>query len=179
MKEKYLGDSYDLVKRFLCQTLSPIAPLYAHQDFVPEEIQARYTSVTTIPMLGEKNEAPYAILLDPDTGIRSPDQPARDATEAHVSLNFLIKLIRQRHPVYMICFDQSAHRKHALSKQGQREAKMRFLSKQGLHCCYYASHAPFLFITEKSGVLDCILDNLTRAGIPAPLLERANPSYYY
>ncbi len=31
MKEKYLGDSYDLVKRFFCDILRPIAPLYAHQ----------------------------------------------------------------------------------------------------------------------------------------------------
>src|SRR6266478_6504291 len=31
--EKYLGDSYDLVKRFWCESLGPVAPLYAHPRF--------------------------------------------------------------------------------------------------------------------------------------------------
>jgi hypothetical protein len=69
MNQKFLGDSYDLVKRFLAQTVNPIATIYAHPKFVPEEMREKYTKLTTIPVLGSAPEGRFGILLDPDTGI--------------------------------------------------------------------------------------------------------------
>jgi len=63
MREDYLGDSYDLVKRVWCQTLRDIAPLYAHPRFVPQELQTKYTAVTGIPILQSAHESSFGILL--------------------------------------------------------------------------------------------------------------------
>src|SRR5438552_17254728 len=43
--EKYLGDSYDLVKRFWCESLGPVAPLYAHPRFVPSLLMLLFFSL--------------------------------------------------------------------------------------------------------------------------------------
>jgi hypothetical protein len=47
----YLGDSYDIVKRFWSESLRAVAPLLAHPRFVPADIRMQYTSVTSIPVL--------------------------------------------------------------------------------------------------------------------------------
>ena len=39
MDEQWLGDSYDLVKRFWKKSLEPVAPLYSHPRFVPSTIR--------------------------------------------------------------------------------------------------------------------------------------------
>ena len=41
MHKDHLGDSYDLVKRFFCQVLDEIVPLYADPRFVPEPISSQ------------------------------------------------------------------------------------------------------------------------------------------
>jgi hypothetical protein len=144
MDEKYLGDSYDFVKRFICSALSPIASLYAHERFVPADIRKTYTKITGIPMLSECSKGGFGVLLDPDTGVCLPGQkPLSGATPSHVSLRFIIELNSERHPDYIVCFDQSCHRKRELIPEAQREQKMKVLKDNGLSAFYYASHAPF------------------------------------
>jgi hypothetical protein len=46
MNQKYLGDSYDMVKRFWADILRPIAPLCAHPDFIPEPVRERFLRLT-------------------------------------------------------------------------------------------------------------------------------------
>jgi len=90
MHEKYLGDSYDLVKRFWRENLKRVAPLYAHPRFVPVEIRARYTSLTSIPIFESRPRGQFGILLDPHTGIPLPGE-AFHATASHAPLQFLVR----------------------------------------------------------------------------------------
>jgi len=168
MHEKYLGDSYDLVKRLFCQSLGSIATLYAHPKFVPSQMREKYTKLTTIPIYDQRPEGSFGILLDPDTGIA-----LGSATRKHVSLRFIIELNNKHRPDYIICFDQSAHRKHELSREGQRGQKMKVLQEGGLASFYYASHAPFLFAAQDENKLRSVFERLTFHGIPK---ERFEPS---
>jgi hypothetical protein len=58
MDKKYLVDSYDLVERFLCESLKQVGTLYAHPHFVPVGMGAAYTRITKISILGERPEGP-------------------------------------------------------------------------------------------------------------------------
>ncbi len=55
MCDVYLGDSYDLVKRFWSESLRSVGPLYAYSRFVPADIRVQYTAVTSIPILDTDN----------------------------------------------------------------------------------------------------------------------------
>jgi hypothetical protein len=172
MDKEYLGDSYDLVKRFLCEALAPIARLYAYPDFVPPGLRDAYTTLTTIPILdAARREGRFGLLLDPDTGIPLPTQKLVGATGRHASLPFIVQLNNDLGPEYIVCYDQSYHRKHELGREAQREAKMKFLRKNGLSSFYYVSHAPFLLVAQQPLVLDSILRRLILLGIPEDRLE--------
>src|SRR5579863_1073323 len=105
MDESYLGDSYDLVKRFFCKTLYPIAPLYAHPQFVPSEIREAYLAATTIPIFDGPPQSSFGILLDPDKGVC-----LGRATGKHASLSLIVELYENLAPKYIVCFDQSFSR---------------------------------------------------------------------
>jgi len=166
MDEQWLGDSYDLVKRFWKKSLEPVAPLYAHPRFVPSTIRTHYTAVTTLPILDTRPHGRVGVLIDPDTGIPLPDSTATRATTKYASLLFIIELNKELHPEYIICFDQSFHRKHELSKEERREKKMTFLRERGIHSFYYVSHAPFLFAAQTTHILVSVLGCLISQGIP-------------
>src|SRR5215218_7716024 len=154
MREKYLGDSYDIVKRFCADTLRRVAPLYAHPNFVPLEIRSHYTSVTTSPVLDLiMNSLPsrsFGLLLDPDTGIPLPSSSLNKPRLSHAPLSFIISVNVELRPAFMICFDQSYHRKHPLSRRQQLESKREFLREHGIQSFYYHSHAPFLFMADET-----------------------------
>ena len=161
MDEKFLGDSFDLVKRFFAQTLSSIATVYADGAFVPEEMRTAYSKVTGVPIFDDLAERPFALLLDPCTGIRVEGKP----TKNYVSPCDIARVFKRYHPQFLVCFDQS------FSFAGQKdfcmEVKMRKLTLEGLHVLYYASHANFLFAAESHEIIDSIRDQLLNAGIPA------------
>ena len=174
MKPAYLGDSYDIVKRFWSESLRSVAPLYAHPRFVRPEIQTQYTAVTSILILSSTPEKPFGILLDPNTGIPLPEKQLNDATASYASLPFLVSTNAQFHPDYMICFDQSHHRRHKLSKRAQRDTKRKFLRESGIFSFYYVSHAPFLFMAQEGEALAAISHRLTSLGLPATRFEPDN-----
>jgi len=171
MRENYLGDSYDLVKRFWCASLKPIAPLYAHARFAPAEIRARYTAVMLIPILESQPRGRFGILLDPHTGIPLSDESFDGATGSLASLPFVVQVNKELRPNYMICFDQSYHRQHGLTREDQRDLKREFLRERGIESFYYVSHAPFLFVAPKRKILAGIRDRLTSLGIPTCRFE--------
>jgi hypothetical protein len=183
MHREYLGDSYDLVKRFFAQVLSQVAPLYAHPGFVPEEIQEHFTDLTSIRILREGQDGDFGILLDPDTGI--PLDPGRPCTRKHAPIDFVVEATRKA--TYLICFDQSHHRKHALDPKGQRAWKREQLRKNGIPSFYYESHAPFLFAARDGRTLKELRKRLIHAGIPecrfetkaAPLLPPLPSSHVH
>ena len=173
MKGKYLGDSYDLVKRFWSENLRLVAPLYAHSKFVTKSISAQYTKITSIPILNEKAlpQEPFGLLIDPHTGIPLPTDSQTEPSASHAPLSFLIKAHDELHPKYMICFDQSNHRRHELSRKDQRMSKRAYLQKRGIRSFYYVSHAPFLFMAEKLENLEEVRLRLGETGIPLALFE--------
>jgi len=168
MREIYLGDSYDLVKRFWCENLNPVAPLFAHPRFIQEGLRDHYVTLTKIPVLDLTSipGMPFAIFLDPHTGIPLPSESSRFKPPSHATLPFIVEVNKKYRPSYMICFDQSYHRRHALSVERQRQAKRDFLQKQGISSFYYISHASFLFMAEKETTLNEIRGRLIELGIP-------------
>lgn len=174
MKRSYLGDSYDIVKRFWSESLRSLGPLYAHPRFVCPELQVPYTAMTSIPILHPNPQKPFGILLDPHTGIPLPEKPDR-ATPSYASLGFLIHVNTQFHPDYMICFEQSHHRRHTLGRKDQRELKRKFLSDSGILSFYYVSHAPFLFMAASPETIAAIRYRLASLGLPSNRFEPYEP----
>jgi len=107
---------------------------------------------------------PFGLLLDPDTGIPLPDN--KGASLKHASLDFIVALEKETKPVFIICFDQSYHRKHELPKYGQLDQKRKYLKERGLSSFYYLSHAPFLFAARNAKDLHNVIEKLSKAGIP-------------
>jgi len=171
MEDSYLGDSYDLVKRFWSENLRAIGPLFASSEFVPEGIRDSYSRLTGIPILEGVPASTFGLLLDPNTGVPLPGNQIVGATRDHASLPYIVKVLNDLGPIYLICFDQSYHRVHELSRKDQRESKMQFLAEQKMVSFYYVSHAPFLFVARSADVLARIRDTLVSRGIPENRFE--------
>jgi hypothetical protein len=161
------------VKRFWHDKLGSIAPLYAHPRFIPSGIRQRYTAVTSIPILDESRrpKGAFGLLLDPHTGIPLTTESATEASASHASLPYIVSINQELKPAYMVCFDQSYHRRHELSKAEQRERKRTYLQRRGIWSFYYVSHAPFVFMAAKPAHLAAIRRQLTSLGIPQRRFE--------
>ena len=77
MHQRYLGDSYDIVKRFWAESRRSIAHLYAHSKFVPSRMRAEYTLSTTIRVLDTRPRIRLDrnLALTPIRGFLSPLNP--------------------------------------------------------------------------------------------------------
>ena len=170
MKEDFLGDSFDLVKRFWSEQLGPIAPLKAHPKFVPVTLRMRFTKLTTIPFL-DLDRCPteaFGLFLDPHTGVPLPKEDHAITTPAYAPLPFLINELARLKPRFAICFDQCHDRRHATnpSREWQQTKKQEFLREHGIPSFYYQSHAPFLFTASVREHLQEIRQRLIEVGIP-------------
>lgn len=168
MREKYLGDSFDLVKRFWADSLSVIAPLMAHDRFIPKDLRARYSLLISMPIYDPASPpaARFGLLLDPHTGIPVPEHKMIEATIEHAPLAFIVRELRRLRPAYMVCFDQGNDWRHELDAEAQRESKRAYLSTQGIPSFYYRSHAPFLFLANTEPELRTVRERLIAVGIP-------------
>lgn len=176
MKKQYLGDSYDIVKRFWAILFRPIAPLYAHARFVPEAIRPSYETITSIPVIERPLNKSFGILLDPHTGIPLPGDKKRRATISHVPLEYIVQLIQDWKPRYAVIFDQSYYRKHEINREHQLATKMRFLALKKIQSFYYVSHAPSLICSNIDDTLQQIYDSMIKIGIPRSRLKKAATS---
>ncbi len=84
MRPEFLGDSYDIVKRFFCETLRSLGymiyidPLFTGDWSGQEATFYRFLGVE--PLAGVKPaSAPTALFLDPDTGVN------KKGSASHVS----------------------------------------------------------------------------------------------
>jgi hypothetical protein len=168
LRDIYLGDSYDIVKRFWAESLRSISPLYAHPRFIPVDIRAQYTAVTTIPILDlvKPPECPIGLLLDPHTGIPLSSKSTAEASASHAPLAFIAWVNNRLRPEYIICFDQSYYRRHELNRKGQLEKKRELLREMGIDSFYYYSHAPFLFMAGDASALGAVKERLVSLGVP-------------
>lgn len=166
MKRRYLGDSYDAVKRLWREVLAEWAPLYAEPRYIPEDIRSAFTTFTHIPVLTDSRPRVYAVLNDPDTGIRLPGRKNQSEGGTHITLPTIHKQVRSAGVRCVITFDQSSHREPGLTRQDQRNAKRAWLRHHGVSAFYYVSHAPFLFAFSGPKHMKQARDILQRAGVP-------------
>jgi len=171
MHRKYLGDSYDAVKRLWQQVLKPWAPVYAVCRYIPAEMQHDFTRLTGIEMDSNVKSGRYSLLNDPDIGIRLPGQ-ADQSERKHITIPTIVEQAHRHHVACVITFDQSNYRAHgALS--GQRARKLMALSEAGAPSFYYISHAPFLFTFSSMEALSGVRGLLEDAGVPETRLAVA------
>lgn len=171
MNRKYLGDSYDAVKRLWQQSLLEWAPLYAEPRFIPDELRSDFTKMTHIPVLGSGISGSYSVLNDPDTGVQSPESKNQRANISHASLAFIRSQVMQRSVRCVVTFDQSKHRKAGAPPEHQRAAKLSWLQEQGVAAFYYVSHAPFLFACSTLRDLRKVASLVSGAGVPKARLQ--------
>lgn len=168
MHGKYLGDSFDIVKRFWAERLAGIAPLFAHPRFVPTEIRSAFEKMVAMPVLhpNEARPEPFGLFLDPHTGIPLPKALSQRTSASHAPLSFIGAELDRLKPAYLICFDQSHDRSSGLSQEEQRQTKRLALRNSGIVSFYYVSHAPFLFAARDAKVLESVRRCLSDSGIP-------------
>lgn len=173
MRPEFLGDSYDIVKRFFCETLQSLGytvyvdPLFTGHWSGQEKIFYRFLGVE--PYAGVKPaNGSTALLLDPDTGVNER------GGSSHVSYERLIGESTKHSVVF--AFDQ------AFSRAGEAgpklQAKLDKIAQRGCAALYYASHAHFLFISRERERLDQLRGALLSRGLPASRLieATANPT---
>ena len=168
MDKKYLGDSFDIVKRFWAERLSAVAPLLAHPHFVPTSIKSQFEQMVGMRVL-DKDEMPtepFGLFLDPHTGVPLPRVARQSATASHAPLAFIEAEFTRLKPRYVVCFDQSHDRVPDVSRLAQRALKRADLKARHLVSFYYVSHAPFLFAAFDKSVLESLHSRLVNSGIP-------------
>ncbi len=171
MKQDFLGDSYDAVKRLWRDLLQPWAPLHANARFIPEDLRENFTLLTGIPMLMDNRPEVFSILNDPDTGIRMPGELNKNESRSHISIWLIMRQLAESGARCVITFDQSDYRHSGINREEQRKAKMCSLAENGFHSFYYVSHAPFLFAAACSETLHEVRQILIAGGIPTKRLE--------
>lgn len=166
MQKKYLGDSYDAVKRLWASLLADVAPLYADPEFIPEDFRKEYSTLTMIEMLSPLPEGCYSILNDPDTGIRLPGENNQAESRTHVNICRIKEQSERKNVFCVITYDQSDYRHSPLNLIDQHRKKLQELARKGLGCFYYESHAPFLFSFTPRDNPRSPRDLLIEGGIP-------------
>ena len=167
MNPQYLGDSYDLVKRFFCGELASLGYVVAIDPMLTgawNGIQHEfYRFVGVNPEASKQIQASstrHALFLDPDTGVRE-----RGGTR-HVSYDRLVQEASNFELVFS--FDQS------FSRQANPESLMReklaAIHQRGCHAMYYDSHARFLFAASQKASLHQLRGHLVSLGLPASRL---------
>jgi hypothetical protein len=168
VRDIYLGDSYDIVKRFWRAVLRHVAPLYAHPKFVPDTLQEDFTALTEIPLLNLQRLPPehFGVLLDPDTGIPHPNARSQRVSRKHAPLKFISELFSDCGALYVVCFDQSRVRSKIEKLETQHEKKRKHLFSLGVFSFYYVSHAPFLFMAKQDDIITKVRKAILDAGVP-------------
>jgi hypothetical protein len=172
MKRKYLGDSYDALKRMWQELLSDWAPLYAAPAYIPADLRKEFTQLTRIPILKTRHPSKYSILNDPDTGIRLPDETNQKEGRTHISIDTIINQLKNSGAQCVITYDQSNYRNIGMKLNEQRKEKMGRILSEGFHSFYYVSHAPFLFAVPNIDALSRIQVILKNAGMPDNRFEK-------
>lgn len=136
-------------------------------------MREEYTALTDIPVrnLERNSPTPFGLLLDPDTGINMCTESPQNCSRTHASLPFILEVFDSLQPRYMICFDQSYHRRHKLNKQQQLDRKREFLESNGVESFYYDSHAHFLFMSKSAKTLNELKSRLIARGVPPERFE--------
>jgi len=145
MKRKFLGDAYDLAKRFILDSTRPISEVFCIPMFTdfPENEKEMFSRLIGVPIIKEQindvNNDLYGkgVFLDPNTGIT--DESSRE----HVSFDQIAFLL-EKGAEFVIVFDQSFIRKKDRSKKEQviknlkncKERKLKLFIMYHMHLFY-------------------------------------------
>jgi hypothetical protein len=161
MNPAYLGDSYDIVKRFFIEQLRAVGyTVFIDPMFTGDwqEHEAGFLKLLGVQIAkhsgGTRDHV--ALFLDPDTGVKKTN------SKQHVSF----ATIKQHTDEYEIVasFDQSFSRQVKAAEVIQ--TKLDELHKLGVHGMYYDSHARFLFASQSANAIEKLSEALIAAGIP-------------
>lgn len=161
MNPDFLGDSYDVVKRFFCDMARSVGytvyidPMFTGK-WTPQQRDAFFRFLGTRELRPDP-QAPAALLVDPDTGIRM--EPGR----AHATFASIAGRCEQVSLV--LVFDQSFSRGH--DGLEAMTGKLRSLRALGIRGVYYNSHARFLVCSKSPARVMRFRKVLIEAGLPA------------
>jgi hypothetical protein len=171
IRPEFLGDSYDIVKRFFCEALRSLGytvyidPLLTGDWSGQETTFDRFLGAEPFSG-GLPPSAPTALFLDPDTGVNEK------GSSSHVSFERLVSEAKNYAVVF--AFDQ------AFSRAGESgpklHSKLNRLTELGCAALYYSSHAHFLFVSEERDQLHRLRGELLSRGIPASRFVEAAPN---
>jgi hypothetical protein len=162
MNQAYLGDSYDVVKRLFCSMASSLGyavyvePMFTG-DWTAKQRAAYFRFLGARDVGASAFESPAALLVDPDTGIRTG--PGR----AHATFTSIASRCDQF--ALVVVFDQSFARGH----DGRKAMTAKLAVLQGLRIrgVYYDSHARFLVCGKSSARVMRFRKALIDSGLPA------------
>jgi hypothetical protein len=162
MHTDYLGDSYDIVKRFFCEALRRLGymvhidPMFTGEWAGQETIFYRFLGVepcspTATPCTSK------VLFLDPDTGVN------KKGGLWHVSYERVVSEAKKHEIVFV--FDQGFSRGRAPKPQMQE--KLAAIASLGGSSFYYDSHARFLFVSRERASLEKLRSELLSQGLPS------------
>jgi hypothetical protein len=171
MRPEFLGDSYDIVKRFFCETLRSLG----YTVYIDPQITGDWSGQETTfyrflgvePRAGAKSASPLtALFLDPDTGVNEK------GSLSHVSYERLAAEAKSYALVF--AFDQAFSR--AGDAGAKLQTKLNALAELGCAALYYASHAHFLFVSRDHEHLQRLRSELVSLGLPPSRIVEAAPN---
>ena len=162
MNPSFLGDSYDLVKRFFCFELRDLGYKVVADPMFTGEWKGRERDFfsligITIDATVSLPSARTALFVDPDTGVRYKGSPK------HVSFDQLAQEA-SRHAL-VFSFDQSFSRQ--AKPVEAMKGKLSALTDRSCYAMYYDSHARFLFISKQGKILRELRAHFVALGLPA------------
>jgi len=179
MRRQFLGDSYDIVKRFLLETIAPGArwdafPMFTHvvtedelatfEAFLGVHVASRGVLTVDGDRVAHLSTQPdqQHVFLDPDTGIRLRPCSGSAATN-YIFGPELVDLCSSEPTRLVVVFDQSVPR------GGERQAmasKLAYFNERGVRGFAYLSHACFVVLSASQQVCDDAYANLVASALP-------------
>jgi hypothetical protein len=179
VNQKFLGDSYDIVKQSFLRWLAGMGTWATHPMFT-ESISTQqanaFSGIIGTRLLSLDILTPDAdrdaylapardcndhVFLDPDTGIRLKPTTGLKAP-LYIFGTELVAIAAARPERLILVFDQSLGR----GKEGkQLKNKLAFLENQGVLGIAYLSHACFVLMSKNSSILEAALKTLKRESL--------------
>ena len=171
MHPNYLGESYDIVKRFFCEALRHLGytvyidPMFTGDWSGQETVFFRFLGVEPCASTPTPSTS-TALFLDPETGVN------KKGSRRHVSYERVVSEA-QKHKI-VFAFDQGFSR--GTAPEPQIQEKLGTIAALGRWAIYYDSHARFLFVSRECAELQRLRSELAFHGLPISRFVEAVPN---
>ena len=186
MRMQFFGDSYDIVKRFLLDTLGDGAPWVAYPMFTHEVTAADVAAFERFLGASVASNVVFTpgcdrsaglrtppgaqrVFLDPDIGVRL-EQSGGAKSAAYVFGPELEELCLSEQDRLVLVFDQSVPRGE---ERFALEAKLAYFLERGVFGFAYLSHACFLILSANQAMIAQAREALLSKGLPESRLVQA------